>query len=256
MLLRLFDRENLRLIPTVEFAARCRNWRPSAAPGATTPERHPMDRRGRSPFMCLVAGAPGAGRPATTCSIPACRRRCSACCTSWRLVTRGTRRLPAWPCGSSADGYPQFAGPERGLMTTPWPASAARPICGCRSRAPTLRPAQRRWLAPRAAAAGVAGLAGGATGPLLPPRLRRIDCRQARRPALFGRRRHVRRRTRRRAAAQLAAAGHLGRGAAAGRHRRPRACGTFRSASWSCVPERIVARRDLALAAELEMGRN
>ena len=119
MLLRLFDRDELQLIPSLEFAAPLPALealrrsggaeRPRASSGsARTARRWCADLRARA----------AAWPPTTTCSIRACRTPCWPWCGSWSSGTGGTRRSPGWPCGFRPTATRNCPG-RNGAWTTP-----------------------------------------------------------------------------------------------------------------------------------------
>ena len=114
MLLRLFDREDLQLIPMIEFAA------PLPKLEALPPRRrrrhrwNRMDRRRRSRFVQLAAGQSRTG------AVLQCARPASAAGDARRvaeLISRYARHpsLTGVAVRLSADGYAQLPGPDWGL---------------------------------------------------------------------------------------------------------------------------------------------
>ena len=115
MLLRLFDREDLQLIPAVELAAplpaleALRRRGPAGAAGTG------MDRAGRRDLDARPTPPAAAWPPTTTCWIRACRTRCWRWCGSWSSATRRHPSFAGLALRLSADGYAQLPGPEWGM---------------------------------------------------------------------------------------------------------------------------------------------
>ena len=155
MLLRLFDREGLRLIPMVEFASPLPELEAVCRAGAS---RRAWNGSARTAPTGARGRRGGDWRRITTCSIRACRKRCCACCTSWHRATPDTRPWPAWPCGSRPNGYAQLPGPEWGLDNDTMARFAAATNLQLPARGPpAIRRARQRWPASRSGGRGWRG---------------------------------------------------------------------------------------------------
>ena len=114
MLLRLFDREDLRLIPMVEFAAPLPELEAIGRGRRARGRGHRLDRARRDALLRFVAAAARTGAvlqraPSAGAASDAPRGP--------RVGARyaGILRLPAWPCGSRPTVTPKLPGPDWGL---------------------------------------------------------------------------------------------------------------------------------------------
>ena len=169
MLLRLFDREGMQLIPSLEFAAPLPELEAIRRGGGPRGRSHRVDRPGRKPWCAVASAAARTGAVLQRARIRACRRPCSAVlrggCPS---ATPGIRRLPGMAIRLSADGYAQLPGPEWGLddaTIAAFERDAKAPRA--RRRPGSLRPASR-VSRPRAASPSVARVARGPVEQILP----------------------------------------------------------------------------------------
>ena len=191
MLLRLFDREDLQLIPSLEFAAPLPELEAPAAAAGRGGRRHRVDRPRRARPGGRTTPRAAAWPPITTPWTRASRRRC------WRVVRELAgryaqhRSLAGLALRLSAYGYAQLPGPEWGMDD----GTIARFQHDTRLQVPGEGPGR---FAARAAflngdehRAALAAMAGRSTPPLLSPRPPDLGGRPSRRTALPGRRRHA-----------------------------------------------------------------
>ena len=164
MLLRLFDREDLQLIPAVEFAAPLPELEAIRRAGGPTRAGHRVDRRRRGRLVRLVA------RPTRTGALlqraPSARAAGDArrAAGTGRALRATLRRSPAWPCGCRPTATPNCPAPTGDWTTRRSPNSSATRSCACRATArnasPSDRPSwpksrnRRAWLEWRAAQLG------------------------------------------------------------------------------------------------------
>ena len=242
MLLRLFDREDLQLIPTVEFAA-------------PLPELEAMRRRGGPDAEGIEwIGPEGTGwcaswpprrglAPYYNLLHPRVQQAMLGVLRELAARYAGHPAFAGLAVRLSADGYAQLPGPDWGLDD----ATIARFQRDTNLQVPGNGPrrfAQRAtFLARTTPPPGVAGVAGRPTRPVLPPRRRGTGRAAARQPALPGRRRHDRRAgAGGRTAPRTAAPNHHGRHAAARGHRPPALSPTTRRTSCCCGPSALRRR--------------
>ena len=236
MLLRLFDREELQLIPAVEFAAPLPEL--EAIRRAGGPSAQGIEWIGADGTAWCASSPPQRGL-APYYNVLDPRVQQAMLGVLRELAERYAR--PPFVCrtGRAAVGrrLRPTARPRLGIGRRDDRPIRARHEAGPAGRGPAALCPAFGLPGPGVQPPGVAGVAGGATGQVLPPRLRGTGRHPARQPALSGRGRHDRRTgTGSRTAAGPAATNQRGRGAAARGHRRPTLSRTIQAGSSCCGP--------------------